>query len=38
MIQVKGYAAQNASTPLGPYSFQRREPHDHDVVIDIKSL
>ncbi|HKU33212.1 MAG TPA: NAD(P)-dependent alcohol dehydrogenase [Candidatus Nitrosotalea sp.] len=36
MIPVKGYAAQDSSTPLGPYSFQRREPHDHDIVIDIK--
>lgn len=36
MIPVKGYAAQDSRTPLGPYSFQRREPHDHDVVIDIK--
>ncbi|MDE1764103.1 MAG: NAD(P)-dependent alcohol dehydrogenase [Thaumarchaeota archaeon] len=36
MIQVKGYAAQKASAPLEPYSFQRREPREHDVVIDIK--
>ncbi len=36
MIQVKGYAAQKASAPLAPYSFQRRDPRDHDVVIDIK--
>jgi len=38
MIQVNGYAAQKARAPLAPYSFQRREPSDHDVVIDIKSL
>ena len=36
MMDVKGYAAQNATSPLAPYSFQRREPRDHDVVIDIK--
>ncbi|MDE1765963.1 MAG: NAD(P)-dependent alcohol dehydrogenase [Thaumarchaeota archaeon] len=36
MIQVKGYAAQKASAPLEPYSFQRRQPGEHDVVIDIK--
>ncbi len=36
MIPAKGYAAQEASAQLEPYSFQRREPHDHDVVIDIK--
>ncbi len=36
MIPVKGYAAQEASAQLEPYSFQRREPHDHDVIIDIK--
>ena len=36
MIQVNGYAAQKAKAPLAPYSFQRREPSDHDVVIDIK--
>ncbi|MGA9171081.1 MAG: NAD(P)-dependent alcohol dehydrogenase [Nitrososphaeraceae archaeon] len=36
MIQVCGYAAQQAKGPLAPYSFERREPRDHDVVIDIK--
>jgi len=36
MIQVCGYAAQQATGPLAPYSFERREPRDHDVVIDIK--
>ncbi len=35
-IQVCGYAAQHAKAPLTPYSFERREPGDHDVVIDIK--
>jgi uncharacterized zinc-type alcohol dehydrogenase-like protein len=36
MIQVCGYAAQHAKAPLTPYSFERREPRDHDVVIDIQ--
>lgn len=35
-IQVCGYAAQHANAPLTPYSFERREPRDHDVAIDIK--
>jgi hypothetical protein len=36
MIQVQGYAASQAKAPLNPYSFERREPRDHDVVIDIQ--
>ena len=35
MIPAKAYAAQSATTPLGPWSFDRREPGEHDVVIDI---
>ncbi len=35
MIPAKGYAAQNATTPLGPFSFERREVGEHDVLIDI---
>lgn len=35
MIPTKAYAAQNATAPLGPFNFQRREPGDHDVVIEI---
>lgn len=35
MIQVCGYAAKSAKSPLTEYSFERREPGDHDVVIDI---
>ena len=35
-IKVHGYAAQQAKAALGPYSFERREPSDHDVVIDIR--
>ncbi|MDE1726439.1 MAG: NAD(P)-dependent alcohol dehydrogenase [Thaumarchaeota archaeon] len=34
-IHVHGYAAQQAKTSLGPYSFERREPCDYDIVIDI---
>jgi alcohol dehydrogenase (NADP+) len=36
MIQTKGYAAQQAKTPLSQYSFERRDPRDNDVVIDIQ--
>jgi alcohol dehydrogenase (NADP+) len=35
MIATKAYAAQNATNPLGPFNFERREPGEHDVVIDI---
>ncbi len=36
MIKVHGYAAQQAKDALAPYSFERREPLDNDVVVDIK--
>ena len=36
MIQVKGYAAQSASSTLAPFSFQRREPGPKDILIDIE--
>ena len=36
MFEVCGYAAEHAKAALTPYSFERREPRDHDVVIDIK--
>lgn len=36
MIPAKGIAAFSATAPLGPYSFQRRQPKAHDVVIDIR--
>lgn len=36
MIKVKGYAATSSTAPLAPYSFERREPKEHDVVIDIQ--
>jgi uncharacterized zinc-type alcohol dehydrogenase-like protein len=36
MTPVRGYAAQQARGLLAPYSFKRREPREHDVVIDIQ--
>ncbi|MGE9746734.1 NAD(P)-dependent alcohol dehydrogenase [Bdellovibrio bacteriovorus] len=36
MIQAKGMAAPTSKAPLKPYTFERRDPKDHDVVIDIK--
>jgi uncharacterized zinc-type alcohol dehydrogenase-like protein len=34
MIPVHGYASTRAKGPLTLYEFERREPLDHDVVID----
>ncbi len=34
-MKTKSYAANAATTPLGPFSFDRRDPGDHDVQIDI---
>jgi uncharacterized zinc-type alcohol dehydrogenase-like protein len=36
MSKTKGYAAQAAKAPLAPYSFDRREPRENDIAIDIK--
>jgi uncharacterized zinc-type alcohol dehydrogenase-like protein len=36
MPQASGYAAQTAKAPLAPFSFDRREPREHDVKIEIK--
>ncbi|HTS69761.1 MAG TPA: NAD(P)-dependent alcohol dehydrogenase [Terriglobia bacterium] len=36
MIKTKGYAAASAKALLQPYAFERREPREHDVAIDIK--
>ncbi len=36
MIQAQGYAAQDATTPLNPFSFERRDPGPHDVVVNIE--
>ena len=35
MIQVKGFAALDATSPLVPFSFERRELRVHDVLVDI---
>lgn len=35
MIKTQGYAAQSATTPLAPWSFERRDPGPKDVQIDI---
>ena len=35
MATALAYAAQTATTPLAPWSFERREPRANDVVIDI---
>jgi uncharacterized zinc-type alcohol dehydrogenase-like protein len=36
MIKTKGIAAFSAKEPLGPFSFERRDPRENDVVIDIR--
>jgi len=36
MSEVKGYAAAAAKAALAPYTFERRSPREHDVVIDIR--
>jgi uncharacterized zinc-type alcohol dehydrogenase-like protein len=35
MLPTKAYAAQSAKAPLAPYSFERRDLREHDVLIDI---
>ncbi|RDC64707.1 NAD(P)-dependent alcohol dehydrogenase [Adhaeribacter pallidiroseus] len=35
MMPTKGYAVQDATEPLGPFSFERREVGEHDVLISI---
>ena len=35
MSNTLGYAAQSASTPLAPFSFDRREPGPRDVAFDV---
>lgn len=35
-MKVQGYAAQQAKSSLAPFSFERREPGDHDIVVDIE--
>ena len=36
MSKTKGYAAKAAKASLAPFSFERRQPREHDVAIDIK--
>lgn len=36
MIQVRGYAAKEAKASLTPFSFERRDLLDHDVMLDIQ--
>ena len=35
MLPTLSYAASSAKAPLAPYRFDRRDPREHDVVIDI---
>lgn len=35
MYPTKGYAAPSATSPLAPFSFDRRDPGPRDVQIDI---
>jgi alcohol dehydrogenase (NADP+) len=35
MIKTNAYTAYSATTPLSPYSFDRRDPGPHDVQIEI---
>jgi uncharacterized zinc-type alcohol dehydrogenase-like protein len=35
MIKTRGYAASSATSPLAPFTFERREPGPHDVQIEI---
>jgi alcohol dehydrogenase (NADP+) len=36
VIPTRGYAATGPTVPLGPFTFDRRDPGAHDVVIDIR--
>ena len=36
MIKAKGIATKAPQEKLAPFSFERRDPKEHDVVIDIK--
>ncbi len=36
MISTRGYAAAAAKAELKPFQFDRRDPKEHDIVIDIK--
>ena len=34
-MKTKGYATESATRPLGPFEFERRDPGEHDVHIQI---
>ena len=36
MIQSRGYAAQQSTTPLAPFSFTRRDPKEREDPYDGK--
>ncbi len=36
MFKTPAYAVKNAKAPFEPFSIERREPRDHDVLIDIR--
>jgi uncharacterized zinc-type alcohol dehydrogenase-like protein len=36
MLPTKAYAATSSKSPIGPFSFERRDPEADDVLIDIK--
>jgi len=36
MTSTRAYAAATATSPLAPFTFQRRAPQPHDVAIDIQ--
>ena len=35
-LTTRAYAAPASNVPLAPYTFERRQPGEHDVLIDIK--
>ncbi|MCG3176671.1 MAG: NADP-dependent alcohol dehydrogenase C 1 [Candidatus Omnitrophica bacterium] len=35
MIKTRGYAARSAKSPLVPFTFMRREPGPHEVLIEV---
>jgi uncharacterized zinc-type alcohol dehydrogenase-like protein len=35
MLKTKGYAAASATSPIAPFAFERREPREKDVLIEI---
>ena len=35
MLPTKGYAAQSATSPIAPFSFERRDPGAHDIQLEI---